>query len=144
MTRIRPTPFFYDRMSLNIKLRWQNQQKGCAPSEDSDQPGHPPSLIRVFAVPSKGSKRPRLSSCGQQRLWSNWAGAQADLSFRWAYMPFCWFCHKVAQLSSLAGLVVGWCEDVVYLRHRGVQLILAYSWARPAILVAGKGRGVMF
>ena len=23
--------------------------------------------------------------------------------------------------------------------HRGVQLILAYSWARPAILVAGKG-----
>ena len=25
--------------------------------------------------------------------------------------------------------------------HRGIQLILAYSWARPAILVAGKGRG---
>ena len=22
----------------------------CAPSEDSDEPGHPPSLIRVFAV----------------------------------------------------------------------------------------------
>ena len=30
------------------------------------------------------------------------------------------------------------------LRHQGVQLILAYSWARPAILVAGKGRGEMF
>ena len=29
-------------------------------------------------------------------------------------------------------------------RHRGVQLILAYSWARPAILLAGKGRGRMF
>ena len=28
--------------------------------------------------------------------------------------------------------------------HWGVQLILAYSWARPAILVAGKGRGGMF
>ena len=27
------------------------------------------------------------------------------------------------------------------LRHRGVQRILAYSWARPAILVEGKGRG---
>ena len=27
------------------------------------------------------------------------------------------------------------------LRHWGVQLILAYSWARPAILAAGKGRG---
>ena len=25
------------------------------------------------------------------------------------------------------------------LHHRGIQLILAYSWARPAILVASKG-----
>ena len=30
------------------------------------------------------------------------------------------------------------------LRHRGVQLILAYNWARPVTLVAGKGRGGMF
>ena len=29
---------------------WQNQQNDCAPSEDSDHPGHPPSLISVFAV----------------------------------------------------------------------------------------------
>ena len=29
-------------------------------------------------------------------------------------------------------------------RHRGVQLMLAYSWTRPAILVAGKGRRRMF
>ena len=28
----------------------QNQHNECAPSEDSYQPGHPPSLIRVFAV----------------------------------------------------------------------------------------------
>ena len=28
--------------------------------------------------------------------------------------------------------------------HWGIQLILAYSWARPAILVAGKGREVIF
>ena len=32
---------------------WQNQQNDCAPSEDSDQPGHQPSLIRVFAVRMK-------------------------------------------------------------------------------------------
>ena len=30
-----------------------NQQNGYAPSEDSDQPGNPPSLIRVFAVRMK-------------------------------------------------------------------------------------------
>ena len=27
--------------------------------------------------------------------------------------------------------------------HLGAQLILAYSWARPAVLAAGKGRGGM-
>ena len=31
----------------------ENQQCGCAASADSDQPGHPPSLIRVFAVRMK-------------------------------------------------------------------------------------------
>ena len=30
------------------------------------------------------------------------------------------------------------------LRHRSVQLILAYSWTRPAILAAGNGGGGMF
>ena len=32
---------------------WQNQQNECAPSKDSDPPGHPPSLNRVFAVRMK-------------------------------------------------------------------------------------------
>ena len=35
---------------------WQNQQNDCAPSEDSDQPGYPPSQISVFAVRSMGIK----------------------------------------------------------------------------------------
>ena len=34
---------------------WQNQQIDCAASEDSDQSGHPPSLIRVFAVRIRNS-----------------------------------------------------------------------------------------
>ena len=37
--------------------------------------------------------------------------------------------------------VIGCGKGVMYLSHGGVQLRLAYSWARPAILVAGKGRG---
>ena len=40
--------------------------------------------------------------------------------------------------------VVGCGECVVYLSHQDVQLILAYSWARPAILVASKDREGMF
>ena len=62
-----------------------------APSEDSDQPGHLPSLIRVFAVRSMGSLGPTVSSCGQRRLWSDWADAQADLSPRWAHAHFVGF-----------------------------------------------------
>ena len=43
----------------------------CAPSEDSYQPEHPPMLIRVYAVRSKGShtsQGPKISSCGQRKL----------------------------------------------------------------------------
>ena len=41
--------------STTATCTWQNQQNECAPSEDTDQPGHPPSLIRVFAVRPVGS-----------------------------------------------------------------------------------------
>ena len=44
-------------------------------------------------------------------------------------------------------MFVGWsggAKMLCILHHWGVQLILAYSWARPAILIVGKGRGGMF
>ena len=31
-------------------------------------------------------------------------GAQADLSLRWAHMPFCWFCHVAAQIKIGQGI----------------------------------------
>ena len=52
-----------------------------------------------------------------------------------------------SPLLSLLSLFSGWLGGAkvsCIFCHRGVQLILAYSWARPAILVAGKGREVMF
>ena len=76
---------------------WQNQQKGCAPSEDSGQPGHPPSLIRVFAVRMKKAWVLSYSLSARRRLWSDWADAQADLSLRWAHSHFVCFCHVAAQ-----------------------------------------------
>ena len=96
---------------------WQNQQNDfCAqrrlrsawasaqsdqslPSEDSDQPGLPPSLIKVFAVRSVGSLGPNFASGGQRWLWLDWVDAQANLSLRCAHRSFCWFCHAVAQFS---------------------------------------------
>ena len=64
---------------------WQNQQSECAPSEDSDQPGHSPSLIRVFAVRLKEAWILSYPLSTQRKLWTDWADAQADLSLPWAH-----------------------------------------------------------
>ena len=49
------------------------------------------------AVHSMGSWGSNVSSCGQWRLWSDWADTQADLSLCWMHMLFCWFCPEAAQ-----------------------------------------------
>ena len=72
-------------------VTWQNQQNECAPSKDSDQPGHPPSLIRVFAVRMKKPWVLSYPLSAQRRLWSDWADAQADLSLRWVHIHFVGF-----------------------------------------------------
>ena len=70
---------------------WQNQQNECAPNEDSDQPGHPPSLIRVFAIRMKKASVLSYPLSAQRRLWSDWTDAQTDLSLRWAHSHFVGF-----------------------------------------------------
>ena len=75
----------------NWAASWKNQQNYCASNEDSDQPGHPPSLIRVFAVRMKKAWVLSYPLCAQRRLWSDWADAQADLSLRWAHCHFVGF-----------------------------------------------------
>ena len=75
----------------SFKLQWQNQQNDCAPSDDSDQPGHLPSLIRVFAVRMKKAWVLSYPFSAERRLWSDWADAQADLSLCWAHTHFVGF-----------------------------------------------------
>ena len=58
-----------------------------APSEYTDQPAHPPSLIRVFAVHSKKYWVLSYQLSAVRRLWSDWA----DLSFRWTQRLFVGF-----------------------------------------------------
>ena len=104
----------------------QNQQCGCTPSEDSDQPGHPPSQIRVFAVRMKKAWVLSYLLSVQRRLWSVWVDAQADLSLRWAHMPFCRFCHVMSRLKCYSDshenqykpLDAQWFKD----RRRNVRL----------------------
>ena len=82
---------------------WQNQQNECAPSEDSDQPGHPPSLIRVFAVRMKKAWVLSCPLSAKRRLWSDWADAQADLSLRWAHTNL--VCFVMSWLTFML-----WCQ----------------------------------
>ena len=84
-----------------MRKRMTKPRMACAPSEDSDQPGLPPSLIRVFAVRMKKAWVLSYLLSAEQRLWSDWANAQADLSLRWAHMPFCRLCHALAHICSL-------------------------------------------
>ena len=98
---------------------WQNQQNDCAPSKDSDQPGHPPSLIRVFAVHMKKAWVLGYPLSAQRRLWSSWMDAQADLSLHWVHSQFVGFVtrrlissktltwrYTVARSHSLAVFIV--------------------------------------
>ena len=71
----------------------------CAPSEDSDLPGHPPSLIKVFSCAQWVAKDPMFLHADSED-WSDWADAQADMSFRWVHRLFCCFCHPAAYLAS--------------------------------------------
>ena len=41
----------------------------------------------------------------QQRLWSDWVDAQADLSLPWA-QSFCWFYHEATQIDDVDFSVV--------------------------------------
>ena len=87
----------------------KTNKNDCAPSEDLDQPRHPPSPIRVIAVCMKQAWILSYPLSAQRNLWSDWADAQADLSLRWAHMPFCWFCLEAAHLSmTLLTLNVAW------------------------------------
>ena len=52
--------------------------------------------------------------------------------------------HGPLVTPGVGGGWSGGAKVLCILDHRGVQLILAYSWVRPAILVVGKGRGGMF
>ena len=126
-----------------------------APSEDSDQPGHPPSLIRVFAVCMKKAWVLSYPLSAQRRLWSDWADAQADLSRRWAHSHFVGFCHEAAHIAYGAEAEIEieayFCWRIIFLGKfvkcgRCVYLINPcsvkkccnwwYPWWAPTTLVA--------
>ena len=85
----------------------------CAPSIDSDQPGHLPGLIRVFAVRMKKHWVLSYPLSTHWRFWLDRVDAQADLCLRWVPWSFCLFCHVVAQMLSLQQYVWAWLDCTV-------------------------------
>ena len=75
---------------------WQNQQSECAPSEDSDQPGH---LIRVFAVRMKKAWVLSYPLSAQRRLirlsgCPGWSESSLGAQSRW-------FCHEASVIPFM-------------------------------------------
>ena len=71
----------------------------CAPSEDPDQPGHPPSPVwSESSLCAQWVATDPMFLHGDSEDWSDWGDAQAELSLRWAQRSFCWFCHEAAQI----------------------------------------------
>ena len=101
----------------------------CAPSEDSDQPGHLPSLIslRCLHEETMGHKLP--TECTAKTLIRLCWWAQADLCLSWAHVSFCWFCRAVTQIfwpcdldNIVYSLIIsswwGWSEDFGFSSHQ--------------------------
>ena len=96
-------------------MTWENQQIDCAPSKDPDQPGHPPSLIWAFPVRLKKAWVLSYPLSAQQRLWSDWADAMADMSFRWAHSHFVGFVMRqlnYSRATSWENLSSAICQQV--------------------------------
>ena len=86
----------------------------CTPSEDSDQPGHPPSLIRSFAVRMKKVRVLGYPLSAQRRLWSDLADAKPDRNLRWAQRSFCEFCRAMAHIYYWLRIAGGPWECRIY------------------------------
>ena len=66
-----------------------------APSKDSDQPGHQPSLIRVSTAHTKKPWVPSYPLSAQRSLWSDWLESSLGTQ------SFCWFCRAAAQIMMM-------------------------------------------
>ena len=96
---------------------WQNQQSECVPSEDSDQPGHPPRLSRVFACAQWVAKDSSFLHADSED-WSDWADAQSetDLSLRYAHNHIVGFVTRRLKCKVLKVHCIS-CIKLVEPRH---------------------------
>ena len=73
-------------VTYSMSLRMIKQTKWLVRPEKTQISGHPPSLIRVFAVCMKKPRVFRYPLTARWRLWSDWT-----------HRSFCWLCQAVAH-----------------------------------------------
>ena len=79
----------------------QNLQTTCVTSKDSNQPVYQPTIYVYLFLDCPGVVK---GTCDQQRLWSNCAVAQADLSLRWSHKSCCRVCCELAHFKFMLTL----------------------------------------
>ena len=79
-------------ISYNEQAHDKIYNKTCVTSKDSDQPIHPPSIVRVLVHPSLNSPEAVEGTCDQRRLRS-----ESSLVAQVLYIGFvvCWLSHKI-------------------------------------------------
>ena len=127
---------FWSGFNMKIEPRHDKTIKMiCAPSEDSDQPGHPPSLIRVSAVRLKRNWVLSYPLSAQRRLWSDWVDAQAHLSLHSVCLKRNWV--LIYTLSAQRRLIrlggcPGWSESS--LGTKVILLVLSWGGSKCVFL----------
>ena len=90
------------RWFLYPNIKWavtcDFQQCGILTWLDSDEPAQPSFKLGNSKCCSISSLTLIEYSSDEQRLWSDCAYAQADLSLCWSYIPHCWKSHVAAQM----------------------------------------------
>ena len=87
----------------------------------------------VFAVHSMA----KLSSCGQRRLWSDWADAEADLTLRWAHSHFVGFVMSWLTYTTLATIRLNRLDKLWWEKMGRVKRIWCLSPMRATKVQAG-------
>ena len=102
----------------SIRYQWVNQMIIFEPPHDKTN--------KMACVPSEDKKAWILSYplSAQQRLWSDWADAQADLSFRWVHSHFVGFVIRGLINDALDSNVT----TMYFPKPKAVQVFLNAGW----------------
>ena len=148
---MRPSCWNAILIQVSFSMKWfepphdKTNKMACAPNEASNQPGHLPSLIWIFAVHMKKHWTFSYLLSAQQRLWSDWADAQADLSLRWVHSHFVgivmrWLIYVRLQES----LMFVRCREAILFHQGEKELLLQFITELILELGISLDRGILF